>query len=732
MEKFEEKVSEQWICDLKEELDQYYSTFDPCTEMLLEGLGEADSKRLQESSYMRKAGMHTYLSEACPIHLFRNLPFYFEMSSGRGRFTWGGLQSPVGNYFQNLTAEEWLKPYAEEVAQEKAAGYFWGWRPVGADHHCPDYERILHIGITGIIKEAKEALAICEDSHKKEFYRSVIKSNEALIHLAERFAKEAEKSAENSNDPKEKEHFQRIAKAASHAPAYPAESFYEALCSILFYRECVSSMEGIGISTFGNLDLTLAPFYAKDMAEGRITKEEAEYLIGCLLLYTNTRFASDGESFHETSTTIEIGGCDRDGKVIYNELTCMILETAVRVRSINTKINCRISKSHPTEFLEKIAQVQLAKLPCVMMHNDDVLIPAKVKQGLDIEDARIYLGCGCHEILSAGTEVCTRADSWISMPRLLLKTVELGEDCTEYQQFYDLFLRNVRAYHDHIAARKNKYEAKWAELDPLPLFSSSYASSLEKGLDVTEGGAKYNHTSLSMLGTATLIDSLYVIRKLIFEEKAYTLAQFRDILTRDFAGEEVLRQRILNQLPKHGTNHEEVDVFAAKVLEDLSQVSGQDNARKGKYLPAFYPHDIYRPLGAVTGATPDGRLKGQPLSRGISPSEFIETDSPLDIIHSLKAIDFTAYAESFCAEIHLPDMPDTKESMVRLIAIIKAFLEAEGSSMQFNLVDREQLLEARKHPELHKNLLVRVCGYSAVYVSLAEETQEEILQRAIR
>ena len=730
---FGEKVSEQWIFDLKEELDQYYNTFDPCTELLLEGLQEADAKLLQESSYMRKAGMHTYLSENCPVHLFRNLPFYFEMSSGRGRFTWGGLQSPVGNYFQTLTADEWLKPYVEEVAGEKADGYFWGWRPVGADHHCPDYERILHIGLIGIIKEAKAALESCEDSHKKDFYRSVIKSNEALIHLAERFAKEAEKLAEKNSDSGEKAHFQRIARAASHAPAYPAETFYEAMCSILFYRECVSSMEGIGISTFGNLDLTLASFYQKDIAEGRMTKEEAEYLIGCLLLYTNTRFASDStEAFHETSTTIEIGGCDRDGRIIYNELTSMILEMTVRVRSVNTKINCRISKAHPTEFLEKIAQVQLSKLPCVMMHNDDVLIPAKVKQGLDIEDARIYLGCGCHEILSAGTEMCTRADSWISLPRLLLKTVELGETCTEYQQFYKMFLKNVRAYHDHVAARKNKYEAKWAQLDPLPLFSSSYAASLEKGLDVTEGGAKYNNTSLSMLGTATLIDSLYVIKKLIFEEKVYTLSQFRDILDRNFAGEEVLRQKILNQLPKHGTNHGEMDAFAADILEDLSKVAGQENARKGKYLPAFYPHDIYRPLGAVTGATPDGRLKGQPLSRGISPSEFIETDSPLDIIHSLKSIDFTAYAESFCAEINLPDMPDTKESKGRLVAIIKAFLEAEGSSMQFNLVDREQLLEARKHPELHKNLLVRVCGYSAVYVSLAEETQDEILQRAVR
>jgi formate C-acetyltransferase len=268
--------------------------------------------------------------------------------------------------------------------------------------------------------------------------------------------------------------------------------------------------------------------------------------------------------------------------------------------------------------------------------------------------------------------------------------------------------------------------------DPLPLYSSSLTGCLERGLDLTEGGAKYNSTALSLLGTATMIDSLYALKTLVFGKAAVSYADFRRIVAENFENNELLRRQILEKLPKHGTGSAELDEFSAAVLDDISGIAGQTNGRGGKYLPAFYPHDIYTPLGSLTGATPDGRLAGKPLSRGVSPSEFIATDSPLDLIHSLKAIDFTKYADSFCAELTLPPMDNTAENAGILTSVIRAFLDAEGSSLQFNLIDRNALLDARIHPDDHRNLFVRVCGYSAVFVYLSPATQNEILERAIR
>ena len=714
------------------EFDDYYTNFDPCTGALLAKTDELAERTAGEPMISRKAAMHEMLARECPVHLFRETPFFFEISSGRGRYTWGGLQSPVGSYFHDRTAGEWLNIYGAATEKDRREGYLHAWNnPVGFDHHCPGYDKLLELGVNGILRQAENALASCTDGKKRDFYQAVIRSNRALLVLAGRFAEEARRLAKSADDEETAAHYRKIADAAAWVPANPPRTMYEGLCAVLFYRECVGSMEGVGFSTFGQLDRMLYPLYRADLAAGRITPDEALALFCGLLLYTEVRFDA-ARGYHETSTTIELGGCDRAGNVVYNDLTALILDAVMNVRSINTKINCRISKAHPQEYLEKIAAVQLSGIPTLMMHNDDVLVQARVNCGQEAEDARMYVGGGCHEIVLQGTEVCTRADTWISLPRLLLGTMERLTDCPDYAAFYAEYLADVRAYYTRITELKNEQERKWSTYDPLPLYSSSLTGCLERGLDLTEGGAKYNSTALSLLGTATMIDSLYALKEMVFGRKAVSFAEFRRIAAENFGGQELLRREILEKLPKHGTGNAELDAFSASVLADLSGIAGQTNGRGGKYLPAFYPHDIYTPLGSLTGATPDGRLAGKPLSRGVSPSEFIATDSPLDLIHSLKAIDFTKFADSFCAELTLPPMDNTPENAGILTSIIRAFLGAEGSSLQFNLIDRNALLDARIHPDDHRNLFVRVCGYSAVFVYLSPATQNEILERAVR
>lgn len=717
---------------LQEEMDQYYSSFDSYEAQLLSGLAPRIAALPEDDAFARKTAQIEYLAQACPVQLFRHTPLFFEIASGRPRHSWGGLQSPVGVYLHTLTADRWLTPYADALAKDREEGFMHGWNnPVGIDHHCPGYDQLLALGVDGLIRQAEDALAACTDAHKQAFYRSVIRTNRALIALAHRFGEKARELAMQSADEAQRLHYERIAQTAQVIPAQPPRTFYEALELILFYRECVGSLEGIGISTFAQLDRLLYPYYKADLAAGRITQEEAEALICDLLIYTDVRFEAD-RGYYETSTTIELGGCDRTGAVIFNEMTEMILRAVMAVRSIGTKINCRISKKHPKAYLDLIAQVQLANLPCVMMHNDDVIIPARVKLGQAEEDARLYVGCGCHEVVLSGSEVCTRADTWISLPRILLRTMEVHRDYATFDDFYAAYMADVRAYYARIIALKNEGESHWCEFAPLPLYSSSLTGPLESGKDVTEGGAKYSTTALSMLGAATLIDSLYSIKHLVFDEKKLTLAQLTEIVNANFENQEALRQYIIRKIPKHGTNDDVLNAFSRRVLDELSGIAGQKNARGGDYLPAFYPHDLYRHLGLIIGATPDGRSANTPLSRGVSPSEFVESGSPLDIIHSLRHIDFTKFADSFIAEITLPQLEESEQSRTILTAIMQAFLDAGGSSIQFNLINRDLLLDAMRHPEQHKNLIVRVCGYSAAFIYLSEETQREVVSRAIR
>lgn len=720
--------------DLKriaEEFDLYYSNFNPDSERLLKIVNQMYEIHKTDSSYILKTELHELMCRECKVHLFKESPFFFEISSGRTRYTWGGLQSPVGSFLHNTTADKWLDPYADSLASDMAEGLIRCWNnPVGFDHHCPGYDKVLLLGLKGIIAEAEAALNCCNDKRKREFYSSVIRSNKALAGLAGRFAQKAAELAESIETTGEKAHYNKIRTVALYVPENPPKSFYEAMCAIIFYRECVGSIEGIGFSTFGQLDRLLNPYYEADLAAERITEEEALKLIHTLFIYTDIRFDVN-KSFKETSTSIVIGGCDKDGNIIYNTITKLILKALLDGRYLGTKVNCRISLKHPQEYFRKLAEIQTANIPSIVMQNDNVLIEARVKHGQMVEDSRLYVSGGCHEVVLANTEVNTRADTWINLPAILLSMLKSDKCFSNYDELYTAFIDVAQDYYNKIVRLKNEGEKHWCEFDPLPLYSSTITGCIESGRDITEGGAKYSSTSLSMLGTATLVDSLYSIKALIFDEKRFSLEKFRLIVAEDFENDKDLRQYIINRLPKYGTNDKNLNEFSAKILADLSMIAGQKNARGGYYLPAFYPHDSYRYLGQKLGATPDGRKAYMPLSRGCSPSEFIEINNPIDVIYSLGAIDFTDFTDSFCAELTLPRMSSDRGINI-ITAIINTFLEMKGSSLQINMLNREMLLEAQKNPSQHADIAVRVCGYSAIFVYLSHDTQEEIINRAIR
>jgi formate C-acetyltransferase len=725
------------------ELAEYYSRPVPDLGGILQKIRDYCERHGDESACTKKSLIHEIIAGDCSLALFPHFPFFWEVSTGRERCNWGH-SSPLSSYLKDSSAGIWIEPYQRELQRYINAGLFRGRFPVSYDHHCPGYDLILEKGLAGLIADARERLDSAETPAERDFLEALIRSNKALINLAGRFSREAENLLAGGQDEEGRTNLRRIAAAARRVPENPPETFYEAIAVILFIRETYGSLEAFGQSSFGHIDRLLYPYYERDLREGRISREEALTLIHALLAFTDAKFGINDGFFRETSTTIVIGGCDRRGAAVFNEVTRMLVEACIENRYIGTKIIARISSRHPEGYFSLLAEFCASCANILVMPNDDTLIPANRRWNKALEDARLYIGGGCHEMVLANTEVNTRADSWINLPALFLRTMaprqdfsdlpelESGGAFPDFESFYAACMDNVQRFHNCIAALKEKYERQWNCFDAAPLYSASIADCIANARDLSAGGARYNSVSLSMVGAATFIDSLYTVKRVVYSEKRASLGELWNILSNDWQGGETLRLYILNKLPKYGTGNGELDVFADRVLRDLSKKAGQPNGRGGIVTPAFYPHDLFIAFGLDTMATPDGRRRGAYLSRGIAPSEFADVQSVTDVIRSLNNFDLSLFPESMATEITLPVSVSSRQGIASVSALIKTFAQSGGSTLQINVLDRETLIRARKEPEKHPNLVVRICGYSQTFNSLSEGQKDEVISRTIR
>ena len=531
-------------------------------------------------------------------------------------------------------------------------------------------------------------------------------------------------------------------------PAEPPATFYEALNTILFLRELVQSLDGNGISVFGHLDRTLWPYYVDDMAHGRLTQDEAKDLLGFFLAFSDTRFGMRESGSHVgTNTTVVIGGCDADGKAVFNDVTRMIIEVYLEAGLIDPKLNARVSSRHPREYLDLLARMVARGANNLCLFNDDVIIAANTKMGKALTDCRLYVGGGCQENVLENTEVNSRATIYLNVPQVLLMGFfreqwsafadreELAilpyTDGGSFDGLYEAFLRNLEAVANTHVRQRNRTEREGWRYNPCPLHSAAVDDCLDKRLDLMAGGARYNFGSISLTGIATTVDSLYALRQIVFEEKSVSLAELAQILLADFAGEGGLRQRLVRRVPKFGQEDDGIRAFSARVFADCARVtSGMPNSRGGRYEASLFSFRTYAHLGASTGATPDGRRAGQHLSMGMSPSQLAlgARSSPGQVLSSLEPLDLTLYPVVAVLDAKLPAKPARYKPEI-IVPIIQRFLDSGGSVLQLNCVDHKVLLEAREHPERHPDLVVRVSGYSACFAMLPEEIQDEIVAR---
>lgn len=732
----------------EQELEAYYANFPTPMEALERELHDVSAQHPEWLPVERKAFGYAQISTRCPVKVFRHFPFYFEINVGKPRTNLG--EGGVGGWLKGepfgarLWTEGctwWEAPYQH--------GLSLGWPVLDDNHHCIGNDNVFNYGLNGLIRRAEERLHTATTPEERAFLECAIAGNRALLTIAGRFADRAEWTLETETDPAIRARLQRLADAARHAPAEPPRSFYEALNTLLFMREVTQALEGNGNSVLGHLDRILWPYYLSDFAEGTLTRNDAKALLSFFLALSDTRFGIRKFGHHYgTNTTVVIGGCDAQGAVIFNELTRMIIEIYTELRLVDPKLNARISARHPQEYTRLLAGLTAGGCNSLAIFNDDVIIPANEKMGKALKDCRLYVGGGCQENLLENTEVNSRATIYLNLAQVFLIgffpedyayfteregiVVDSYDGCATFDEFYAIFLRNLKTINDAHIDQRNRTEAEGWRYNPCPTHSSTISDCLENARDMMAGGARYNFGSVSLAGAGTLVDSLYAVREAVFAQGRLTPEGLKALLATDFADDEAT-QHILRRLPKFGQEEDNIRAFSARVFADLARVtSGKANTRGGSYEASLFAFRFFTDFGLRTGATPDGRKAGEYLSPGMSPSQVALGGecSVGQVLASLEPLDLTAYPVVAVLDLKLPATPGGYRPEI-LAPVISRFLTSGGSVLQMNCVDPATLLDAKEHPERHADLVVRISGYSAYLTTLPESVQDEVIARTV-
>jgi len=611
-------------------------------------------------------------------------------------------------------------------------------------HIVPGYRRVLEHGFIGIAEWAGRRLQGLEKrdgdyKRREDFLRSVQVAAKAVCDFSERYADLAGEMAAETEGERKAE-LLAIAERCRRVPAQSPRTFMEAMQSVWMTQAVLAVSYGLdNVFTAGRMDQYLYPYYLADIEAGRITREEAVEAVEELLIKVarNLIFGPNN---------ITIGGLDRDGEDATNEMSYIFLEALENVRGMGDGLAVRISHAAPREFLLRACETHRITAG-VAFYNDDIVIRDMVADAYDIEDARDYSIVGCVEPTSTGNDNSYTAGNGIFLVlalemalgrghRLMTGSRRVGartRDPRRFRNFEDVkeaFERQVA----HVVAksvRMTEVKDKVFAGFPTPLLSSTVEGCLESGLDLTWGGARYNNGHVNAQALATVADSLAAVRWAVFEQGIVSMRELIKALRRDFTGYEPLQQALLRKAPKFGNDDPRVDDLAEWVSEIFTrEVRKHPCWRGGKYRPSMFSSGTQDLEGGLCGATPDGRLAGDVVSNGISPTNGMEMTGATAVFHSVAAAGKTFMSDGSALNMNLsPAMLQSDENVEKLASLLEAYFVLGGRHVQFNPLDAETLRDAQAHPEKYPDLTVKVTGYSARFVDLSKTLQDDIIAR---
>ncbi len=624
----------------------------------------------------------------------------------------------------------------------------------GIGHFTMDHPRVLERGLSGMIEEVKTKMAGLSAKEKCGekgiFYEAVIRSCKAAVTFAKRYSQLALSLAAGEQDAERAAELREISRVCSRVPEYPASTLHEAIQSVYFIHLLAQIESGGNSISLGRIDQILYPYYLMDEKAGRISPEKARELVAMLFIKTNEiwnvleeAFIPGGEGTEgKTTQNVTVGGMGTDGGDATNEMSYIALDAYADVRTVQPNFGVRISPDCPPELLRRAIDYDRDG---VLMHlfNDEVIVRSLVQGGHTLEDARNYGVVGCLEPSAQGKNFGSTFAVQFNGIKCLelalsngidnifgyLSGLETGDPAgfRRFTALWKAYDRQVRHFVRQMIRGMKVLDGVIAETVPSPFASAMVDGCLEQGRDLTRGGAVYNSTGVQLMGFANIVDSLYAVRKAVFEDERFTMAELTQWLSQDWQDAEDKRAYFLYRIPKYGNDEDEVDAMAVRVMDHFCDcLSKYRNFRGGAFWPGIFSVGFHITMGAFTGATPDGRFSGDVLGNGITPTTGNAVSGPTAIMNSVVKLPVVRVFNG--ANLNMR-FQGKKISTENLTSLIRTYFNGGGTQVQFNMVDSATLRDAQKHPEKHRDLFVRVSGYSAEFIGLSEIAQEEIISR---
>jgi formate C-acetyltransferase len=623
------------------------------------------------------------------------------------------------NYFPHYLIEDELEDLKPVEIRE---GYAIAHVPFGV-------HKVLTLGFGGIIDAAKQRIEELTDTHeasKIDFLRAVIIVFQAASHFTQRYADEAERLILETTKSQRQQELRNMAEICRWVSVHPPRSFQEAL-QLFWSAAIIHKVEDQSCLPIGRFDQDLYPFYKKDRDAGLLTQEEALELIECLFIKLNL----ESDLTTDTCENITLSGQDITGKDATNELTYLCLDASLDLKLADPKINVRFHQNSPKRLWMKCCELVKAGLGGFpTFFNDDANISGLIKLGIPLEDARLYSCDGCQEIIIPGKGDFYPTFTGVSFLGCLLQVLNRPESYTSFDEFMEQYKHQLSEAIKDAVIFGNLKDATMAKLSPTPFLSATLEGCIEKSRDKTAGGAVYNFTGCLGRAFSHGVNSLAVIKKIVFDEHLYSMATFRDALANNWDGYERLRQLAVNRVPKYGNDDDYVDDLAVSVADHfIHEVLKYQNPRGGRYYPGIFTfHHVTR--GKFLGASPDGRLAGEGLTSHISPVVGTDINGPTAVINSATKICRLQPPEGAALGVRFhPSAIQGESGVQNLIAFIKTFMDQGGICIQFNVVDSKTLRHAQQSPEEYRNLIVRVWGFSAYFVTLTRQYQDDVIAR---
>lgn len=583
-------------------------------------------------------------------------------------------------------------------------------------HFQPDYEKLLSIGIGGLLDEVRTRRAAC-DPGKRPFYDAC----EIALRGFSDYVLAVAEACEAKDEP--------LGAMCRKLAIEPPSTFHEAIELIFLAMIALWFGEDHIMCTPGRMDQTLRPFYDADLAAGRITRDEAFDLICGLYIQLNMI------AFPGIAVSVLVGGRDADGADVTNDLTYLCLEARAATRLVYPTVAIAWHEGTPRELADFSCRMIATGIGDPAFFNDELIAQGLRDLGVSDRDSRNYMNSTCVEIKPVGSANIWVTHPYFNCPEAVLKVIDGVSDGSipepsDFEQFSARVGSDLASRVREAAESSDRIWQARAEHGGFPLASCVIGDCLERGLDFDRGGARYNWVENSFVGLANMVDSLMAIRKLVFDTQRLTLNELRDILSADFEGHEELRQEIIHRIPHYGTDDAEADALAVEWSDFIQQMSMSNTVGGSPYVPGFFCWIMHGEFGSRTGATPDGRKAGMALADGAGAAQGRETAGPTASILSTTKWNHRTAIGGLVHNLRLSkDSLRTETDLSALRALIETFMRRGGFEIQINAVGADELRDAQAHPDRHADLLVRVAGYSDYFTHLGPVLQEEVISR---